>query len=66
MGEQTRRKMAVKRGYVHFVATDSHDDKKRPPNLLEAAEYVARKYGEAYCQKIFGGNADILLDGGYL
>lgn len=59
-------KWLLKRGYVHFVATDSHDDKKRPPELGEAAAYVARKYGEAYCRKLFGGNADVLLEGGYL
>lgn len=59
-------KWLLRREYVHFVATDSHDDRKRTPKLDEAAAYVARKYGEAYCERIFGGNADILLSGGYL
>lgn len=59
-------KWLLKRGYVHFVATDSHDDRKRTPELGEAAAYVSRKYGEAYCKRLFGGNADVLLSGGYL
>lgn len=59
-------KWMLKRGYVHFVATDSHDDRRRTPKLDEAASYVARKYGRAYSEKLFGGNADILLGGGYL
>lgn len=59
-------KWLLKREYVHFVATDSHDDRKRTPRLEEAAAYVARKYGEAYCKKLFGDNAGVLLDGGYL
>ena len=56
----------LKREYVHFVATDSHDDRKRTPELEEAAAYVAKKYGETYCGRLFGGNADVLLGGGYL
>lgn len=59
-------KWLLRREYVHFVATDGHDDRKRTPKLKEAAAYVAKKYGEAYCGRIFGGNADVLLGGGYL
>ncbi|MCM1173546.1 MAG: hypothetical protein NC341_00695 [Blautia sp.] len=59
-------KWLLKKGYVHFVASDSHDDRKRTPALGEAAAYTARKYGEAYCGKLFGGNAAALLRGGYL
>lgn len=59
-------KWLLKRECVHFVATDSHDDKKRTPRLEEAAAYVAKKYGEAYCKRLFGGNADVMLGGGYL
>lgn len=59
-------KWMLNKEYVHFVATDSHDDRKRTPKLEEAAAYVAKKYGEAYCGRLFGGNADVLLGGGYL
>jgi len=59
-------KWLLKREYVHFVATDSHEDRKRSPKFMDAAAYVARKYGDAYCDKIFRGNARALLEGGYL
>ncbi|MCM1154944.1 MAG: hypothetical protein NC392_06225 [Roseburia sp.] len=59
-------KWLLRREYVHFVGTDSHDDRKRTPKLGEAASYVAKKYGEAYCGKLFGKNADVLLKAGYL
>lgn len=56
----------LKREYVHFVGTDSHDDRKRPPGLREAAAYVFKKYGEKYGAEIFAQNASTLLQGGYL
>lgn len=59
-------KWLLKREYVHFVGSDCHDDKKRPPELTAAASYIAKKYGEAYCGRLFGGNARVLLEGGYL
>lgn len=67
-GWESRRdaKWLLKREYVHFIGTDSHDDKRRTPKVKEAAAYVAKKYGEAYCERIFRGNADVLLRGGYL
>lgn len=67
-GWESRRdvKWLLKRGYVHFVATDSHDDRKRTPRLDEAAAYVAKRYGDAYCRKLFRENAAVLLAGGYL
>jgi protein-tyrosine phosphatase len=32
-------------GAVHILATDSHDLRNRPPNLSDASDIVARKYG---------------------
>lgn len=41
---------------VDFVASDAHDRKKRKPNLGQCAEYVERKYGRRYAQRIFVKN----------
>lgn len=59
-------KWMLKREYVHFAASDSHDDRKRTPQLAEAAAYVAKKYGEEYCHKIFKANAEAILGDRYL
>lgn len=67
-GMESRRnvKWLLKREYVHFVASDCHDDKRRAPRVAEAAAYVAKKYGETYCSRIFWDNADELLCGNYI
>jgi protein-tyrosine phosphatase len=49
-------KKLLKNRLVHFVATDAHDNKTRAPELLECRNYVAKKYGDAYSQKIFYDN----------
>ncbi len=59
-------KWLLKREYVHFAASDCHEDKKRTPNLSQAAAYVARKFGVAYCDRIFRDNAAALLRGDYI
>ena len=46
----------LKRGQVHFVATDAHDLGKRPPCLSECADFIRRKYGEDYSRKLFCDN----------
>lgn len=58
-------KWLLTREYVSFVGTDCHDDRRRPPKMAKAAAYVAKKYGEAYCQEIFRDNAAALIQGRY-
>ena len=53
----------LKKGMVHFVASDGHDAKERPPVLKECFEYVAKRYGEDYARQIFRENAVELLTG---
>lgn len=53
----------LKKGMVHFVASDGHDLKERPPVLKECFEYVSKRYGEAYAWQIFRDNAVDLLSG---
>ena len=53
----------LKKGMVHFVASDGHDLKERTPVLKECFEYVSKHYGEAYAWQIFRDNAVELLSG---
>lgn len=48
---------------AHFVASDSHDLKYRPPKLRECCEYVTKKYGEEYAAALFRENARVVLAG---
>ena len=41
------------RNLVHFVASDAHDTKHRPPTLNEAYTYVSRTWGEKCAQTVF-------------
>ena len=49
-------KKLLKNRRVDFVATDAHDCKNRAPQILECRNYVARKFGDGYSQKIFYDN----------
>lgn len=46
---------------VFCVGTDAHSAGKRAPRMKKAAEYVKKKYGEAYAAKIFYQNAKQML-----
>lgn len=46
----------LKRRQVHFIATDAHDLKGRPPYLSDCADYIGRKYGADYSEKLFHEN----------
>jgi protein-tyrosine phosphatase len=41
------------RNLVHFVASDAHDTKHRPPILLDAYTYVAKSWGETRAESVF-------------
>lgn len=49
-------KKLLKRQQVHFIATDAHDLKRRAPQLSDCADYIKKKYGEDYGEKIFCEN----------
>jgi len=53
----------MKQGLVHFIASDAHDIKDRTPDLRQAWEYVARKYGEDRAEKLFVTNPAATLKG---
>ncbi len=50
-------KKLLKDELVHFVASDAHDDKKRAPKLLGCRNYVDRKFGSDYADRLFFLNA---------
>jgi protein-tyrosine phosphatase len=53
----------MKRGLVHFVASDAHDLQHRPPGLEAAYRQVEALFGEAMARRLFLENARCVLDG---
>lgn len=43
----------IKKGYIHVVASDAHDDLRRPPILSEAYEMVSRKIDRDLANELF-------------
>jgi protein-tyrosine phosphatase len=54
----------LKRALVHFVASDGHDTRHRPPVLSEAHAVIAKGYGESLAETLFQGNPAMALGGG--
>ncbi len=48
---------------VHFVASDAHDTRNRPPGLQEAFRYIRKKYGEKRADRLFINNPTAALVG---
>lgn len=59
-------KKLMKRGLVHFVATDCHDGGKRSPELLECAGYMEKKYGKEYTYKLLCENPACVIKNQYI
>ena len=55
-------KKLLKYGYVDFVASDSHDLKKRANNLGKCRDYLYKKYDERYVDKLIERNAIEILE----
>lgn len=47
---------------VHFIASDAHDPKRRPPNLLPCYKRICKKYGEKYAKRLFWRNPRALIE----
>ena len=54
-------KFLLKNNLVHFVASDCHDIKHRPPILNKCYNKVSSKYGLEYADKIFCDNQNLVL-----
>ncbi len=59
-------KKLLKEEKVHFIASDAHDTSGRAPYISETVRYVAKKYGEQYCRRIFSDNPAKIIRGEYL
>jgi protein-tyrosine phosphatase len=53
----------LKRGLVHFVASDGHDPERRPPRLDTAFEYLCRKYSPEAARRLCVDNPRAALEG---
>jgi protein-tyrosine phosphatase len=59
----TRVAELMRRGLVHFVASDAHDAKRRPPVLAEAYQHVVERYGALRAEAVFVTNPRAVLEG---
>jgi protein-tyrosine phosphatase len=53
----------LKRGLVHFVASDGHDCKHRPPRLDDAFDWVRGEHSAALAEQLFTLNPAAVLEG---
>ena len=52
----------LKAEMVHFIASDAHDLKRRPPVLLPCYNHIYKKYGEKYAKRLFWRNPRAILE----
>jgi protein-tyrosine phosphatase len=55
--------MLLANRWVHFLATDAHDVRHRPPQMREAHRVVAERYGEEYADRLCTGNPLAVFEG---
>lgn len=51
----------LKKGWVHFLGTDTHGATMRPPYVREVAEAIRKKYGESTYEKLLWENPMTML-----
>jgi protein-tyrosine phosphatase len=55
--------MLLRRNLIHFVASDAHGAKQRPPRLDEAYSYVCRKAGLERADRLFREHPQRAIEG---
>jgi protein-tyrosine phosphatase len=48
----------IEQDFIHIIASDAHNLKRRPPVLSEARSKISAMFGEAKAQQLFYDNAD--------
>lgn len=64
--ERSTRRMALQllgEGRIHLIGSDCHDEKRRPPNLGEAARVIATKADPAWLSRIYQNSVELIPDG---
>ncbi|MDD4688950.1 MAG: histidinol-phosphatase [Eubacteriales bacterium] len=64
---KTRRRALkyIKRGEIHILGSDTHDDLHRPPKFIEAMEILKKKFGTDIETMFEGNSLFVLNDEGY-
>jgi protein-tyrosine phosphatase len=61
-GSQVCSSQLLEEDLAHFVASDAHDARVRPPRLSKAYELIAERWGEERARRLFVDNPKAVLE----